>query len=317
VLLDVMMPGMNGFEVCRRLKADPVTRLTPVVLVTTLNTRDERIEGVEAGADDFLTKPVDMEQLRARVRALLRVKHFTDDLDSAEAVLLNLARAVEARDPLTAGHCERLVAYATALGAELGLDPDELLVLQRGALLHDVGKISVPDAILLKPGPLTAAELEIMKRHTTVGEFLCADFHALRAVRPIVRHHHERLNGSGYPDGRSGNAIPLLAQIIGAVDVFDALRTTRPYRRALSFLAVEEILWGETTRGLHDRAIVDVLFAVLERGQFEQTVDLDSAPLSASEVTPTLLGDDDRAMREVVKRHVSDEGFEGWLRAVS
>lgn len=272
VLLDVMMPRMDGFEVCRRLKADPATRLTPVVLVTTLGNLDDRIQGVEAGADDFLTKPIDARQLRARVRALLRVKHLTDDLDSAEEVILNLGRTVEARDPSTEGHCERLAAYAMALGAELGLGPVELQVLHRGALLHDLGKIAVPDAVLLKPGPLTAVEFEVMKHHTTVGEQLCADFRALRPVRPIVRHHHERRNGSGYPDGLVGDAIPLLAQVVGVVDVFDALTTPRPYKPALSFEAALECLHDEAARGLHDPALVGILSALHQSGQLERAV---------------------------------------------
>jgi putative two-component system response regulator len=270
VLLDVMMPGMNGFELCRRLKADPVTRLTPVVLVTSLDGRDDRLEGVEAGADDFLTKPVDVRQLKARVRALLRVKHCTDDLDSAEEVLLNLGRTVETRDPSTEGHCERLAAYALAMGAELSLGPADLQTLYRGALIHDVGKIAVPDAVLLKPGPLTADEFEVMKRHTIVGEMLCADFRALRTVRPIVRHHHERLDGSGYPDALVGRAVPLLAQIVGILDVFDALTTARPYRPALSLAVAMECLRDETARGLHDGVLVDIIEAMGESGQLER-----------------------------------------------
>jgi putative two-component system response regulator len=269
VLLDVMMPGMNGFELCRRLKQDPVTRLTPVVLISTLDGRDDRLEGVEAGADDFLTKPIDVRQLRARVRALLRLKNCTDDLDSAEEVLLNLGRTVEARDPTTEGHCERLAAYATAVGSALGLGRAEMQVLHRGAMIHDVGKIAVPDAVLLKPGRLTADEYEVMKHHTVVGEMLCADFRALRLVRPIVRHHHERLDGSGYPDGLVGTAVPRLAQIVGILDVFDALTTPRPYREALSFDAAVGCLWDEVARGLHDAALFGVVVALHQNGQLE------------------------------------------------
>ena len=267
VLLDVMMPGMDGFEVCRRLKTDPATQLTPVVLITTLESPDDRAEGMEAGADDFLSKPVDVRQLRARVRALLTVKRLTDDLDSAEEVILNLARTIEARDPSTQGHCERLATYAAAIGAELALSPAELRVLHRGAFLHDVGKIAIPDAILLKPGRLTAAEFEIMKRHTTIGEQLCADFRALRPVRPIIRHHHEHLNGSGYPDGLVGSAIPLLSRVVGVVDVFDALTTPRPYKPALSFPAAVACLQDEAARGLHDPTLVGILIALHESGQ--------------------------------------------------
>jgi putative two-component system response regulator len=184
-------------------------------------------------------------------------------------VILNLGRAIEARDPYTEGHCERLAGYAAEMGAELQLSPAEMQVLYRGALLHDIGKIVVPDAILLKPGRLTADEFEVVKRHTTVGEMLCADFRALRLVRPIVRHHHERLDGSGYPDGLKGDAIPLLAQIIGIVDVFDALTTSRSYKPALSFPAAAEVLCEEATRGLHERALVDVLMTLYKGGAVE------------------------------------------------
>lgn len=272
VLLDVKMPGMDGFEVCRRLKSSPETRLTPVVLVTTLDAREDRIRGTEAGADDFLTKPIDVEQLRARLRSLLRVKHLTDDLDSADEVLLSLGRTVEARDPSTEGHCQRVATYSAAIGAELGLSPVEMQVLYRGSLIHDVGKIAVPDAILLKPGRLSADEFDVMKRHTTIGEKLCADFRALRSVRAIVRHHHERLDGSGYPDGLTGATIPLLAQIVGVADVLDALTTSRPYKPALSFAEGLEFLRREGARGLHDPVFVGILLALHQHGDLEPNV---------------------------------------------
>jgi putative two-component system response regulator len=235
--------------------------------MTTLGDRQDRIEGIEAGADDFLPKPIDFDQLRARIRSLLKAKHFSDDLDSAEEVILNLARTVEARDPSTQGHCERLAAYAASMARELGLTTDQTAVLRRGAVLHDVGKIGVPDAILLKDGPLTAAEFEVMKKHTVVGEQLCADFKALRPVRTIVRHHHERLDGSGYPDGLVGAEIPLLAQIVGVVDVLDALTTARPYKPAITFEAAFACLRQEAARGLHDPALVDALVRLHKRGR--------------------------------------------------
>jgi len=266
VLLDVKMPDMDGFEVCRRLKSSPETRLTPVVLITTLDAREDRIHGVEAGADDFLTKPIDVEQLRARLRSLLRVKHLTDDLDSADEVLLSLGRTVEARDPSTDGHCQRVAAYSAAVGAELHLSPADMQVLYRGALIHDVGKIAVPDAILLKPGLLSAEEFEVMRRHTTIGEKLCADFRALRPVRAIVRHHHERIDGSGYPDGLTGPAIPLLAQVVGVADVLDALTTSRPYKPALPFAEGLACLRQEAARGLHDPVLAGILLALHEHG---------------------------------------------------
>jgi putative two-component system response regulator len=234
VLLDVTMPEMDGLEVCRRLKADPATRLTPIVLVTGQTDLSDRIRGIEAGADEFLSKPVHPHELRARVRSLSRVKHLIDELDSAEAAFMALALTIEARDPHTNGHCERLARHAVRLGRALGLCEDDLGALHRGGFLHDVGKIGVPDAVLLKPGPLTRDELDLMKKHPEIGDSLCAPLQSLRHVRPIVLSHHERLDGSGYPQGLKGDEVPLLAQIVGIVDVYDALTSARPYRGPLS-----------------------------------------------------------------------------------
>jgi putative two-component system response regulator len=233
VLLDVAMPEMDGLEVCRRLKADPATRLTPIVLVTGQTDLSDRIRGLEAGADEFLSKPVHPHELRARIRSLSRMKHLIDELDSAEAAFMTLALTIEARDPLTNGHCERLARHAARLGRALALPPQDIEALHRGGYLHDVGKVGVPDAVLLKPGPLTHEEFELMKRHTEIGDALCAPLQSLRRVRPIVRSHHERLDGSGYPAALRGDEVPLLAQIVGIVDVYDALTSERPYRSAL------------------------------------------------------------------------------------
>ena len=234
ILLDVMMPGIDGFELCRRIKHDPLTRLIPVVMLTSLDVSQHKIDGIKAGADDFLTKPVQFEELTARAASLVKLKRYTDDLESAESVILSLALTVEARDSYTDGHCQRLAAYATALGRDIALSRDELTTLERGGYLHDVGKIGVPDAILLKTERLTAAEFAQMQAHTIIGERLCGELRSLRSVRAIVRHHHERIDGGGYPDGLRGDDIPLLAQIIGIVDAYDAMTTNRPYRFALT-----------------------------------------------------------------------------------
>jgi len=273
VLLDVMMPGIDGFEVCRRLKSDPATRLTPVILVTTLDGRDDRIQGMDAGADDFLTKPVDGMELRARVRASLRLKRFTDELDSAESVILSLARTVEARDPSTEGHCERLAAYAVRMGEALELHDAELAALYRGGFLHDVGKIAIPDAILLKEGPLLPDEYEQIKRHTIVGDEICADFRALRLVRPIVRHHHEKQDGSGYPDGLIGEQVPLLAQIIAVVDIYDALTTARPYKPAFLPVVAIDMLMKEAANGLHRTELIELLARLHTGGVLGAAID--------------------------------------------
>jgi len=258
-LLDVMMPRRTGFAACRMIKSDPRTRLIPVVLITGLNSLEDRIQGIECGADDFLSKPANREELLARVRSLLKLKEFTDELENAETVLFSLALGVEAKDPYTEGHCQRLAKYSAALGKRLGL-PEELQVaLRRGGILHDIGKIAVPEQILVKPGPLTPEERAIMEKHPVTGERICAPLKSLRHVLPIIRHHHEKLEGSGYPDGLKGEEIPITARILTTVDIYDALTTDRPYRKAMpppqAFLQIRE----EARRGWWDVALVDEL----------------------------------------------------------
>jgi cyclic di-GMP phosphodiesterase len=264
VLTDVVMPRRDGIDLCRAIKANPASRLTPVVLVTSFQGHEDRLRGIEAGADDFLLKPFDPHELRARVRSLLRLKAFTDELDSAEAVIMSLARTVEARDVTTEGHCQRLSKLASALGLRLGLSSPDVAALERGGVLHDIGKIAVPDAILLKTGRLTADEFEQIKQHTVVGDRLCSELRLLRRVRPIVRHHHERLDGSGYPDGLRGADVPLLAQIMSVVDVYDALTTERPYKPAFPAAVAFEELSNEASRGWRDQHLVDELVAMLQ-----------------------------------------------------
>lgn len=271
ILLDVQMPGINGFEVCRLLKdhAGP-TALVPVILVTGLGEHEHRMRGIEAGADDFITKPFDAAELRARAASLLRVKRYTDALDSAEAIIQTLARTIEARDVYTEGHCERLSRYAVAMGRSLRLSEEEIQALDRGGYLHDIGKVGIPDSILLKPGRLTPAEFELMKQHTLIGDRVCGELRAFRLVRPIVRHHHERFDGSGYPDGLIGDAIPLLAQIVGIVDVYDAITTDRPYRAARSATEACRILQEETLQGRWRQDLVAALASLV--GSVENTL---------------------------------------------
>ncbi len=266
ILMDVQMPAPDGFEVCRLTKEHPATRLTPVVLITGLSDRDSRIRGIEAGADDFIQKPFDPYELTARVRSLLRLKQYTDELESAESVITSLALTVEARDAYTDGHCQRLAEYGVLLGAKIGLTEIERQALHRGGYLHDLGKIGIPDSILLKSSGLTPAEYEIMKRHTVIGETLCGNLRSLSLVRPIIRHHHERLDGSGYPDRLRGHEIPLLAQIIGIVDVYDAMTTDRPYRDARSPEEAIAELRAKASLGLTSRELVEAFVAALRPG---------------------------------------------------
>ena len=266
VLLDVMMPEMDGFEVCRRLKADAETQLLPVVFITGLDSREARLRGLEAGATEFLSKPFDLTELEVRVRNLEAFRRLTEDLDNAEQMLFAIARAVEARDEATGDHCDRLSQLAAQLGARLGLDAESLKALRRSGYLHDIGKIGIPDAVLLKPGRLTAEEWTVMRSHVEIGVGICSPLRTFRSVLPVIRHHHERRDGSGYPDGLKGEEIPLLARVFQVVDVFDALTNDRPYRKALSAAGAIEVLRAETARGWWDPAIVDAFAALLIPG---------------------------------------------------
>jgi putative two-component system response regulator len=269
VRIAVVMPDMDGFTICRRLKNDPSTRLTPVILVTGLADRDTRIDGLAAGADDFLTKPVDGQELLARVGSLVRLKRYTDDLDSAASIIMALAVMIEARAVYTEGHCHRVANYSTALGRRLGLDQDQLQALYRGGFLHDIGMLAIPDAVLRKQGPLEPEEFDLVKSHTVIGDGLCGHLRSLNPVRPIVRHHHERFDGSGYPDGLRGDQIPILAQIISVVDMYDAITTERPYQHAQTLDDALGVLFSQVDRGWRDPSLVEHFAAVVRSGTLE------------------------------------------------
>jgi len=264
VLLDVVLPGKSGYELCRELKDDPFTRLIPIVMITGLTDREDKIRGIEAGADDFLNKPIFPEELFARVNSLLKLKEFTDELENVEAVLFSLALSVEARDPYTEGHCERLSRYSADLGRHLRLDEESITSLKRGGVLHDLGKIRIPDEILKKGSDLTPKEWEIMKQHPIIGESICKPLKSLRRVLPIIRNHHEHWNGTGYPDGLRAHDIPLLARVLQVVDVYDALRTERPYKKSMSHEDAERMMHNEAAAGFWDKDLVREFFSMLE-----------------------------------------------------
>jgi putative two-component system response regulator len=264
ILTDVRMGAMDGIQLCAHLKRDPKFQLIPVILLTAVADLDARVAGLAAGADDFFAKPFDFIELRTRVAALLRVKFLLDQLERAESVITTLGLTIEARDPYTAGHCGRLARYAGALGRALGVDQPTLKALQLGGFLHDLGKVAVPDRILLKPGRLDAEERASIQIHPVVGADLVQGLRTLDGVRPIIRHHHERLDGSGYPDGLKGDAIPLGARIMAVVDVYDALHTARPYKPALGHREAVSILLRETDDGFWEPRVVTTFLEVLD-----------------------------------------------------
>jgi putative two-component system response regulator len=234
VLLDVQLPGMDGFEVCRRIRAASQFRLLPVVMITARSQTNDRAKALEYGADDFMTKPFERAELVARVRSSLKLKSLYDTLDSAEQVIFALAAAVEAKDSVTERHTHRVAESARHMGTRLGLPEPALDALYRGGIIHDIGKIGVSESILLKGGPLDTVEQQCMQAHPEIGANIIAPLQTGPSLQPIIRHHHERFDGRGYPDGLRGEAIPLLARIISICDAFDALINDRPYRAGVS-----------------------------------------------------------------------------------
>lgn len=229
-VLDIGMPGHDGIAVCRRIKADARTSLTPVIHVTGSTDREERLAALEAGSDEFVSKPFDIEELLIRARSLLRTKRLTDHLVSAEAVMVALARTVEARDLYTERHLHRVADRSVRVAATLGLTGRELETVRLGGLLHDLGKIAVPDRVLLKRGHLSREEFALIRAHPEAGAEIVRPLASFSAPEPVVLHHHERFDGAGYPGGLRGAAIPLAARVVAVADAFDAITTDRPYR---------------------------------------------------------------------------------------
>src|SRR5688572_4779966 len=272
VLLDVGLPGMDGLEICRRLRADPRTVTLPVVLLTGRTSVDDVVAGLDAGADDFLAKPFHEAELLARLRSARRLALVVAEMESAQGVVAALANAVEAKDSMTEHHCQRLAGLAHLLATAAELDPVSVKGIVFGALLHDIGKIGVSDVILRKPGALTKDEWLEMRQHPLIGEQICRPLASSREFAPIVRHHHERWDGRGYPDRLKGDEIPIGARIVGLVDAFDAIIHDRPYRDAGS----TESAMGEIVAqsGHHfDPDLVERFAVIAERNDLDDTDD--------------------------------------------
>jgi putative two-component system response regulator len=263
ILMDVSMPRMTGLEACRALKADERTRLVPIVLITALSAREDRIRGIDAGCDDFLAKPVDFEELRARTRSLLKQKELVDELENAENVLVSLANALEAKDLYTRGHSERVAGFAERLGGAVGLSPGDRRNLKRAGLLHDIGKIGIPLEYLNKAGPLTTAEYAEVKRHPAISYDICLPLRTMAPLLTLIRGHHERLDGKGYPDGLRGDEVTLALRCLSIADVYDALTSKRAYRKALEQEEALEIMRREASVGMWDASLIDTFADVV------------------------------------------------------
>lgn len=264
VLLDVMMPGMDGYEVCRRLKEGETTRLIPIIMMTALEEKDAKLKGIEAGADDFLTKPVNRTELLARTKSLISVKTLNSNLTSIENILISLANIVEAKDVYTQGHIQRVSNMAMDLGKRMGLSGRELEAIKLGGILHDIGKIAIPASILNKPGSLDAKEWEIMKSHSDVGYKICLPLKkTLGPALEVIRHHHEKLDGSGYPDGLKGEEVSPVSRIMAIADIYDALITDRPYRKGMPKEKALSILREEAQAGKLDQKVVEILIEMV------------------------------------------------------
>jgi putative two-component system response regulator len=259
VVMDVNMPRLDGFGACRALKEDVRTHLIPVLLVTALSSREDRIRGTAAGADDFITKPVDREELQARVRSALRTKRLVDELEQVENVLVTLANALDAKDAYTKGHSDRVARYAVALGGAAGIDPAGRRDLRRAGLLHDIGKIGIPSSYLQKPGRLTTEEYEIVKLHPRIGYDICKPLLTMASILPLVLGHHERLDGRGYPEGLKAEAVTLPMRCLTLADIYDALTSDRPYRRAMTRDGALRVMREEAEVGMWDPRLVELL----------------------------------------------------------
>ncbi|MBA7593479.1 putative cyclic di-GMP phosphodiesterase [subsurface metagenome] len=266
ILIDAMMPKMDGFEVCAVLKSKEETRLIPVVMVTPVEETEHKIRGFEAGVDDFLHRPINSVELLARVRCLVRTKRLNDELVNVENAIIALATAIEAKDPYTEGHVDRVANYALILGKEAGIAPWELQALRKAAILHDVGKIGIDESILLKPGSLTEEEFNQLKTHSVIGERICRPLGQDRLILEVIRHHHERYDGKGYPDGLAGEDIPIAARIMAVVDAYDALTSDRPYRARRSQEQAVEILKQEAGKQF-DPKLATAFVSLLETGR--------------------------------------------------
>jgi putative two-component system response regulator len=269
-VLDVMMPGVDGFELCARLKDMSGKRFFPVILLTALTDRHSKIKGIASGADDFISKPFDNSELMMKIKSLLKLKRLNEELDHSENIILTLAVAMEARDPYTKGHSTRVSKLSVDFVSFLGLPETDRKEMKKAGILHDIGKICLSESLLRKPGPLTREEVEMIKTHAVLGEELCRPLVSMKKILPSIRHHHERWDGGGFPDGLRGEEIPLMARILAIVDSFDAMVSVRPYRDRRSVRVTLETMRTEQYDGQWDSELLgyflNMMWPLAEKG---------------------------------------------------
>lgn len=262
-ILDVMMPGMDGYDLCRHIKQISGRQFFPVILLTALTDRDSKIKGLESGAEDFISKPFDDAELITKVKSLIRLKNLHDELEHSENIILTLAVAMEARDPYTKGHSTRVGRMAKSFASHLGFSAREQELIRKAGILHDIGKIGLSTSLLCKRGNLNEEEMKAIQRHTIIGEEICKPLVSMHEALPIIRNHHERWDGKGFPDGLKGEGIPLNARILSIIDSFDAMVSKRPYRDGMSIDRAISIFMTERDYGQWDPELVDSFLSLL------------------------------------------------------
>lgn len=256
VLLDVHLPGASGHAFLRTLRADPHHALLPVVMLTGSMTREDRLQAAAAGVSVYLVKPIDAEELGLRLSSLMVHKRIVDRLEEGGRVMVTLARTLEARDHYTAGHSERVALWSARLGRAIGLSVSDVMTLEQGGLLHDLGKVGIRDELLMKPGALDPGERQEFQRHPEIGVRMVENLRTMSHTLPVIEAHHERCDGSGYPHGLAHDEIPLIARVTAFADVYDALSSPRPYRDAFPHELAMDILRRDTRKGLLDRSLL-------------------------------------------------------------
>ncbi len=264
-VVDVMMPGIDGFHLCATLKQKAGNQFFPVILLTALSDRSSRIKGLEAGADDFISKPFDTLELVLKIRSLLKLKNLHEELDHSENIILTLAVAMEARDPYTKGHSTRVSELSMQFSAFLGFTVQEREEMKKAGILHDIGKICLSQSILRKPGPLTEQEQGMIQTHVLLGEDLCRPLVSMRRILPAIRHHHERWDGKGFPDRLAGQDIPIMARILSIVDSFDAMVSARPYRERKSVGSALTMMKQEQNSGQWDSELLGYFLSMMSQ----------------------------------------------------